>query len=313
MASWEVTTAADNLVSAEVVTADGRLLTASASENEDLFWAIRGGGGNFGVVTSFEFQLHEVGPIVLAGLALYSWDRVKEITSFFVDWVKKAPDELTPALFYNTAPPADFIPESAHGKPFATIALCYCGDLADGERLIAELRALGPEVDLIGQMPYVALQAMFNPLMPKGILSYAKSDYFDDITPEAIDTMIEWGAKKPSPLSLSHLNYYGGASSRVANDATPFAHRDAQFAYSQDSFWQDPSTSDIDIKWVQDYWQAMRAHSPRGSYVNFMADEGEDRVRESYGPNYDRLVSIKTKYDPTNLFRLNQNIKPSGG
>ncbi len=304
---------ADNLVSADVVTADGRYLTASSTENEDLFWAIRGGGGNYGVVTSLEFRLHEVGPTILGGLLLYPWDRAKEITEFFVDWIKKTPDELEVFLFYNNAPPAPFIPESAHGRPFAAMALCYCGNISEGEALVETLRALKPEVDLVGPMPYVGLQSMFDPLMPKGILSYAKSDYFDDITPEAIETMLAWAEKKPSPLSFTHLNYYGGASSRMANDASPFAHRDAKFAFSEDSFWEDPSTSETDINWVKDFWQAMRAFSPRGAYVNFMADdEGDDRIRESYGANYDRLVTIKTKYDPTNLFHLNQNIKPKG-
>ncbi len=303
---------ADNLVSADVVTANGSFLPASETENEDLFWAIRGGGGNFGVVTSFEYRLHPVGPLVLGGPAFFSWDRAKEVTQFYLEFVKDVPDELTTMLFYWTAPPAPFLPESIHGKKVALIASCYAGAAEDGEAVVAPIRKLGPEVDLLGPMPYAMLNSMFDPLLPKGILSYSKSDYFDGFSEAAIDEMIAWADKKPAPLSLTHLNHFGGAIGRVANDATPFAHRDAPFAFSQDAFWDDPAESEANIKWVQDFWQAMRAFSPRGAYVNFMADEGEDRIRESYRGNYDRLVALKRKYDPTNLFHLNQNIKPNG-
>jgi FAD/FMN-containing dehydrogenase len=304
--------AADNLISADVVTADGRLLTASETENEDLFWAIRGGGGNFGVVTSFEFRLHPVGPIVLAGPAIFSWDRAREVTEFYVDFVKDLPDELTTALFYWTAPPVDFLPESMHGEPIVLITSCYAGPAEDGEAVVAPIRALGPEVDMLAPMPYSMLNAMFDPLLPKGTLSYAKSDYFDEISDAAIDVMLAWAEKKPPNLSLTHLNHFGGAVARLPNDATPFAQRDADFAFSQDGIWTDPAETDASIEWVKGYWEAMRAFSPRGAYVNFMDDEGEDRIREAYQDNYDRLVAIKTKYDPTNLFHLNQNIRPSG-
>ncbi len=304
--------AADNLVSADVVTADGSFLTASEKENEDLFWAIRGGGGNFGVVTSFEYRLHPVGPIVLAGPAIFSWDRAREVTEFYLDFVKDLPDELTTALFYWTAPPVDVLPESLHGKPVVQIACCYAGPAEDGEAVVAPIRELGPEVDLLAPMTYSALNTMFDPLLPKGTLSYAKSDYFDEISEAAIDVMIAWAEKKPPNLSLTHLNHFGGAVARVPNDATPFAHRDAVFAFSQDGIWNDPAETDASIEWAKGFWQAMRAFSPRGAYVNFMEDEGEDRIREAYRGNYDRLVAIKTKYDPTNLFHLNQNIRPNG-
>ena len=301
---------ADNLVSADVVTANGDFLTASETENADLFWALRGGGGNFGVVTSFEYRLHPVGPLVLAGAAFFLWDRAKEVTDFYLDYVKDLPDELTTALFYWNAPPAPFLPESIHGQRVAIIAACYAGAAEAGERVVAPIRALKPAVDMLAPLPYTALQSMFDPLFPKGIYSYAKSDYFDKIPPAMVDDMIAWAERKPAPLSFTHLNHFGGAMGRVANDATPFAQRDATFAFSQDAFWDTPEETDANVQWVKDYWQAMRAYSPRGAYVNFMADEGEDRVRESYRGNYDRLVQIKRKYDPTNLFRLNQNIKP---
>ena len=301
---------ADNLVSADVVTAAGDLLRASETENADLFWAIRGGGGNFGVVTSFEYRLHPVGPLVLAGPTFFLWDRAKEITDFYLEYVQELPDELTTVLYYWTAPPAPFLPESLHGQPVVIIAACYAGAAKAGEGVVAPIRALKPAADMLGPLPYTGLQAMFDPLFPKGIYSYAKSDYFDVIPTAMVDDMIAWAERKPTPLSLTHLNHFGGAMSRVANDATPFAHRDAMFAFSQDAFWEGPEATAPNVTWVKDYWQAMRTHSPRGAYVNFMADEGEDRVRESYRGNYDRLLQIKRKYDPANLFRLNQNIKP---
>ena len=301
---------ADNLVSADVVTAAGDLLRASETENADLFWALRGGGGNFGVVTSFEYRLHPVGPIVLAGAAFFLWERAKEITNFYLDYVKDLPDELTTAMLYWNAPPAPFLPESIHGQRVAIIAACYAGAAEAGEGVLAPIRALKPAVDLLAPLPYTALQSFFDPLFPKGIYSYSKSDYFDVIPTAMVDDMIAWAERKPAPLSITHLNHFGGAMARVANDATPFAQRDARFAFSQDAFWEGPKDTAANVQWVKDYWQAMRAYSPRGAYINFMADEGEDRLRESYRDNYDRLVQIKRKYDPTNLFRLNQNIKP---
>ena len=290
---------ADNLVSADVVTAAGDSLRANETENADLFWALRGGGGNFGVVTSFEYRLHPVGPLVLAGPTFFLWDRAKEITDFYLEYVQALPDELTTALYYWTAPPAPFLPESLHGQPVVIIAACYAGAAKAGEGVVAPIRALKPAADMLGPLPYTGLQTMFDPLFPKGIYSYAKSDYFDVIPTAMVDDMIAWAERKPTPLSLTHLNHFGGAMSRVANDATPFAHRDAMFAFSQDAFWEGPEATAPNVKWVKDYWQAMRTHSPRGAYVNFMADEGEDRVRESYRGNYDRLLQIKRKYDPS--------------
>ena len=303
--------AADNLISADVVTANGELVTANATEHADLFWALRGGGGNFGVVTSFEFQLHPVGPTVLAGGAFFSWDRLEEITTFYLDYVKNVPDELTTMLFYWGAPPAPFLPQAIHGKNVAIIALCYAGPIEEGEKVVAPVRALAPSVDLIGPMPYTALQAMFDPIVPKGTCAYIKSDYFDDVPPAMVDDMIAWARRKPYAMSMGRLNHFGGAMGRVADDATPFPHRKARFAFSPDALWSKPEEADASVQWVKGYWQALRAYSPRGAYVNFMDDdEGQERVRESYKGNYDRLVQIKRQYDPTNLFRLNQNIKP---
>ena len=302
--------AADNLISADVVTANGEFVTANDRENADLFWALRGGGGNFGIVTSFEFRLHPVGPIVLAGGAFFSWDRLTEITEFYLDYVKTVPDELTTMLFYWSAPPAPFLPESIHGRNVAIITACYAGPIEAGEKVVAPIRALKPTVDILGPLPYVALQAMFDPIVPKGMCGYVKSDYFDDIPRAMVDDMVAWAERKPYAMSMARLNHFGGAMSRIADDATPFPHRKALFAFSQDALWNNPEEADASVQWAKGYWQALRAYSPRGAYVNFMEEEGEDRVRESYRGNYDRLVQIKRRYDPTNLFRLNQNIKP---
>jgi FAD/FMN-containing dehydrogenase len=302
--------AADNLLSADVVTAKGELVKASEHENADLFWALRGGGGNFGVVTSFEFRLHPVGPLVLAGAAFFSWNRLREITDFYIDYVRHLPDELTTMLFYWTAPSVPFLPASIHGQNVAIISACYAGAIDAGEEVVAPIRALKPAVDLLGPMPYTALQSMFDPLVPKGTYGYAKSDYFDTIPSEMVDHMVAWAQKKPGAMAMAHLNHFGGAMSRIANDATPFAHRDALFAFSPDALWDKPEETEAHVNWAKGYWQALRSYSPRGAYINFLTDEGQDRVRESYQGNYDRLVRIKRKYDPTNVFRLNQNIKP---
>jgi FAD/FMN-containing dehydrogenase len=302
--------AADNLLSAQVVTASGELVTASDTENPDLFWALRGGGGNFGVVTSFEFRLHSVGPLVLAGGAFFAWNRLKEVADFYLDYVKNLPDELTTALCYRTAPSASFLPASIHGQNVAVISACYAGAIDAGEKVVAPIRALKPTVDLLGPMRYTALQAMFDPLVPKGTCAYMRSDYFDEVPPAMVNDMVAWAEKKPGALAMAQLHHYGGALSRRANDATPFAHRDAKFAFSPNALWNEPDATEAHVKWAKGYWQALRSYSPRGAYVNFLTDEGQDRVRESYQGNYDRLVRIKRKYDPANLFRLNQNIKP---
>ena len=294
--------AADNLMSADVVTANGELLTASETENADLFWALRGGGGNFGVVTSFEYRLHPVGPIVLAGGAFFLWDRAKEITEFYLDYVKDLPDELTTMLFYWTAPPAPFLPESIHGQKVAIIAACYAGAIEAGERVVAPIRALKPTVDILGPLPYTALQSMFDPMFPKGIYSYAKSDYFDEIPPAMVDDMIAWAERKPDALSMAHLNHFGGAMSRMANDATPFPHREATFAFSQDALWDKPEETEANVQWVKDYWQAMRAYSPAGRTSTSWRTKARTVCGRATGAITIVCVQIKRKYDPTTCF-----------
>jgi hypothetical protein len=200
---------ADNLLSADVVTANGELVTADERDNADLFWALRGGGGNFGIVTSFEFRLHPVGPIVLAGGAFFSWNRLREITEFYLDYVRTIPDELTTALFYWSAPAVPFLPESIHGRNVAIISVCYAGAIDAGDKVVAPIRALRPAADLVGPMPYTALQAMFDPLVPKGIYAYLKSDYFDHNPSAMVNDMVAWAERKPGPLAMAHLNHCG--------------------------------------------------------------------------------------------------------
>ena len=302
----------DNLLSVDIVTADGSFLTASATENEDLFWGVRGGGGNFGIATSFQYQLHSVGPLVLGGPIFYPLEKAKELLHFYRDYCATVPDELTSMFLLMTVPPAPFIPEHLHGKFMPAIGICYAGPVEAGEKVVQPLKSFGPpELDLVHALPYTMLQSMFDESAPHGILAYAKSDYYNELSDAMIDTIVSRAPTVPSPLSLQHLNHYGGAVSRVPADATPSIHRHAEWAFSFDSLWTDPDESDTNIQWTREFWEALRPFAAQGSYVNFLVDEGEDRIKEAYGPNYDRLKALKVKYDPTNMFRLNQNIRPT--
>lgn len=260
-------------------------------------------------MTSFEYQLHPLGPTVLAGPAFFRGDRAMELARFYRDYVESLPDELTTAFFLMTAPPAPFLPEGLHGKPVVVIAACYAGPVGQGEAVVAPVRALKPEVDMMGPMPYTMLQSMFDPFVPHGLLWYAKSDYFDDLSDGLLEEIVRWAATPPAPETLLHLNHFGGTVSRL--DGTPFNHRKARFAYSIDGAWTDPSLTERSIRWTREYWEALRPYAARGAYVNFLGDEGHDRVKEAYGPHYERLVAVKRKYDPQNLFRMNQNIPPN--
>lgn len=301
----------DNLVSVDVVTADGRFLTANASENPKLFWAVRGGGGNFGIVTSFEFALHPVGPEVLAGPVFYPQAKAKEVLDFYRAFVTSVPDELTTMLAFMTAPEAPFLPESIHGAPMVAIVACYSGPLDQGENVVRPLREFGPPAaDLLGPMPYTVLQTMFDDVSPPGQLHYSKTHHFDDLSDGAIDTIAGIAAGVPSALTVVHLNHYEGAFGRVGQEETPLSYRDAPFAFTFSTTWTDPSESEAQIRWARESWEAIRPFSNGRAYVNFMEDEGEDPVRAAYGPNYKRLVALKQEYDPSNFFRLNQNIRP---
>ncbi len=303
--------AADNLTSVDVVTADGELLTASTTGNSDLFWGVRGGGGNFGVVTSFELQLHPVGPIVLGGLLAHHARDGRELLRFYREFIKDTPNELTTLAVYLTAPPAPFLPTEVHGKHLMAIALCYAGKIEEGEKLLDPLRKFGkPVVDHIQPMPYTVLQSMFDQSAPPGVQNYWKSSYINGLTDTAIDTLLECGAKITSPMSAIHIHQLGGAITSIAEDATAFSHRNAPFIVNLVSTWQDPRENQKHIAWTRNSFAAIEPFA-MGAYVNFMGEEGDERVVAAYGEKkFKQLASLKKKYDPTNLFRLNQNIKP---
>ena len=300
----------DNLLSAEVVTADGRTLTASEQENEDLFWAIRGGGGNFGVVTSFDFQLHPVREIY-GGPMLFEVDDAATVLSFYRDFIRKAPEELGGFPAWQIAPPLPFIPEDRHGDPFLIFIACWAGPIEEGEAALKPLREVAPVVaEHVGPMPYPALNSAFDELVPAGLQHYWKANFVKDLTDEAIDAHLEHGPKVPAVNATVHIYPINGACHRVAPDATAFAYRDATFATVIAGMWPDAADNERNIAWVRDFYEATAPHSEEGGYVNFMSDDDQDRVSVNYGQNYDRLVDVKRKYDPDNLFHLNQNIRP---
>lgn len=294
--------ACDNLLSADVVTADGRLLTASDEENEDLFWGIRGGGGNFGVVTLFEYQLHPVGPVLGGGLR-YSAAQARDFLRFYHEFASTCPDELSTAASLGRAP---------DGSIIVGVAVCYCGPIETGERVLRPLRNFGsPLEDNIQPMSYRALQSAPDVGFPFGQQHYWKSSYLKHLSDEAIEVMIRFVAEMPSPISGVGLQQMHGAASRVDPAATAFPHRDEHYDFLILSQWADPSDSEENIQWTRAFFEAMQPFFEKGVYVNNLGEEGEDRVKEAYGANYERLVALKDKYDPTNLFRLNQNVRPT--
>ena len=292
----------DNLLGADVVLADGRLVHASSTEHPDLFWALRGGGGNFGVVTSFEYRLHEVGPLIIGGLVVHPFPRAKEVLKFFGDFLRTAPDELVAAAVLMTAP---------DGNKACGIAVAYPGDIAEGERLVAPIKQFGPPVmDVIGPMPYLAQQALIEAAMPPNVLNYWKAEFLRDVSGGLIDVAVDAYASAPSPLSSILFYPIRGAASRVSPDDTAFPHRRG-YHFGIYSLWTDPSRNDQNIAWVRQTWTGVQSFVSGGVYVNELGeDDGVDRVEMAFGPNYDRLQRIKAKYDPNNVFRLNANIAP---
>ncbi len=294
--------ACDNLVSADVVTADGRFLTVSATENEDLFWAIRGGSGNFGVVVSFEYQLHPLGQ-VLAGAVLHPFEQATEVLRFYHEFASGCPDELSTVGALLPAP---------DGTPVVGIAVCYCGSLEDGEEVVQPLRSFGsPIMDFIGPMSYVDVQSMFDDWFPPGRQHYWKSNFLSELTDTSIETLVEYMARKPSQATFTYLQQMHGAASRVPATDTAFPHRQEHYDLGILSQWDSPADTEENIRWTREFWEAMQPHVEEGVYVNNLGDEGQERVEAAYGPNYERLVELKNKYDPTNLFSINQNIKPT--
>jgi FAD/FMN-containing dehydrogenase len=305
--------AVDNLLSVDLVTADGELVTASEDENPDLFWGVRGGGGNFGVVTSLQFRLHPVGPIVLAGPIFHPLEDAPAVLRFYREFAAAAPDELTTIVELELAPPLPFLPEDVHGKPIVMVGACYAGRPEDGVEVVRPLKEFGSAIaDRLEPKPYLALQSMFDPLVPHGWHRYWKSVELPPLTDEAIDTLIDQTSRITSPRSYTIILQLGGALSRVPEDATAFGQRDATHDVVINAVWtEDELDGDRHIAWARGFFDAMQPHALDRVYVNFLGDEGPDRVRQAYGgARYDRLVELKRAYDPTNLFRLNQNIQP---
>ena len=305
---------ADNLLAAEVVTADGRVIRAASDENEDLFWALRGGGGNFGVVTSFEFGLTPVGPLVHLGMFMYAPDQGGDLFRFAREYVKGLPDECGVFLAGLSAPPEPFVPEEHHLAPVYAFVIVGFGDADTHAELIEPVRqAVPPLVELVTPMPYTALQQMFNGSAPWGILAYEKAVYLDELSDGAIDVILEQQPKKAFPLSFLPIFVLGGAYSRVADDATAFGgSRSHTYIVNIAAAAPTPELYEAERDWVRTFWSALSSHAVGvGSYVNFMTEPDEDRVRAAYGPQkYERLAQIKTRYDTDNLFHLNANIHP---
>jgi FAD/FMN-containing dehydrogenase len=300
----------DNLLSADVVTADGRLVTASEDANDDLFWALKGGGGNFGVATSLEYRLYPVGEIY-GGPIFYPVECVGDVMRFYREFIAEAPRELGAFFAFQVAPPLPFIPEDRHGETMCLIVTCWAGPPDEGERAIAPLLEAAPVVaQHVGPMPYAALNSAFDALLPPGLQHYWKADFVAELTDEAIAAHVEHGPRVPCVEATMHLYPIDGACHDVASDETAFAYRDARFACVIAGMWPDPADNERNIAWVRDYWQAIHPHSEPGGYVNFMAGDDQERIRANYGGNFDRLVSVKRKFDPQNLFHMNQNIHP---
>ena len=302
----------DQLLSVELVTASGDRLRASEDENPDLFWGVRGGGGNFGIVTEFEFQLHPVGPTVLAGPLFWPMSESPRLLRFYRDWIADAPDELMTIVVHRRAPALPFVPEELHGAPVVGVACCWCGDLDAGEDVIAPLKQFGsPILDLCVPKPYVEHQAMFDPSFPHGWWYYMRACDVAELSDEVIDITVEHAGRISSPLTAFPIWQMGGAVSRVPDNATAFNGRDAGHTFNLTAVTDDPDRFDEERRWSRDFFAALQPHQT-SVYVNFLMDEGEERVREAYGAEkYDRLVALKRRYDPENLFRLNQNIRPS--
>jgi FAD/FMN-containing dehydrogenase len=301
----------DNLVSADVVTADGNFRVASERENPDLFWALRGGGGNFGVVTSFEYRLHPVKD-VFVGLIFFELSAARQVLEFYRQYIASAPEEMGAFFAFQIAPPLPFIPAKRHGETLCLIVACWSGPLEKGEQALQPIRKAGPvAAELVTPMPFPALNSAFDALLPPGLQHYWKASFASEITDGAIAAHVEHGPKVPVVNSTTHIYPINGVCNRVAADATAFAYRHAHFATVIAGMWPDAADNAKNTRWVKDYYAALQPHSLAGGYVNFMAEDDQGRIRENYKGNYDRLASIKKKFDPGNLFHINQNVKPS--
>jgi FAD/FMN-containing dehydrogenase len=301
----------DNLIGAEVVTADGKILRVNADEHSDLFWALRGGSGNFGVVTEFNFRLHEVGPELLSGLVVYPLEQAKDALRKYREIAAGLGDETAVWSVLRLAPPLPFLPEEVHGKPVVVFALCHAGDPDEGRQAIEPIRHLGtPYGEHIGVQPFTAWQQAFDPLLAPGARNYWKSHNFVELADGMIDLLVKYVAEVPSPHCEIFIGQLGGQTNRLAPDATAYSHRDAEFVVNVHGRWETAAEDDRGIRWSRDFYRDAAPFATGGVYVNFMTEEETDRVGAAYGPNWDRLVEIKRRYDPENLFRMNQNIRP---
>jgi FAD/FMN-containing dehydrogenase len=304
----------DSLISADVVTPSGDLVRASAEENADLFWGIRGGGGNFGIVTAFEFSLHPVGPEILSGLIVHPFKDARAVLAYYRDFCAKAPDDLTVWAVMRKAPPLPFLPEAVHGTEVLILAALYAGDMAAGEKALAPLRAFGtPIADVISPHQFTAFQAAFDPLLTPGARNYWKSHDFLKLPDKLLDTLVGYVETLPDPQCEIFIAQMGGATNRVPADATAYRHREAEFIMNVHGRWSDASQDARCIAWCRELFDAAAPHATGGVYVNFMTEEETQRVEKAYGASYARLVKLKNEYDPTNMFRLNQNIQPATG
>jgi hypothetical protein len=301
----------DNLVSAEVVTADGQVLTASERDHPDLFWALRGGGGNFGVVTTFEYRLHPVAD-VYGGPIAYPVDRTEDILRFYREYLAEAPEELGGFVGFHLAPPLPFLPEEWHFKNVCLAVPCWSGPVDEGEKMIAPfLEAVEPVGSHVGPMPYPALNTAFDALLPAGLQHYWKASFARELSDGAIGVHADYGARVPAIQCAVHLYPIDGAVQRVGADETAFAYRDVDFSPVIAGMWEDPADNEANIAWVQDYHRALEPYEADGGYVNFMDADDQQRIAANYRGNYERLSAVKATYDPSNLFHLNHNIQPA--
>lgn len=302
----------DNLISADVVTADGRLVTASEREHDDLYWALRGGSGNFGVVTAMEFRLHPV-DTVLAGPVLFDLDRTADVIRLSDELITGAPEELGAFFAFQIGPPADFVPAELQGVTMCGVVACWSGSVEEGEKVLEPLRRFGPPlIDAVHVAPYPAVQCAFDGLVPRGLQHYWKASFLDEVTDGVIAAHVEHGPKVPAVSSTMHQYPINGAVQRVGKTETAFWHRDARYSPVIAGMWPDPADNEANIAWVRDYYAALAPHSREGAYVNFLDADDSSRLRAVYGDNWDRLVEVKRAWDPDNVFHVNQNIVPGG-
>lgn len=304
----------DNLLSVELVTADGRKLKASETENSDLFWAVRGGGGNFGVVTLFDFKLHKVGPEVFTGFLVFPLDQAKQVLKHYKQFTSNVPDELCVITVCRHAPPLPFLPENVHGQKVIILAVFYTGDTVQGEKFVDTLRSFGePYGELIGQMPFVDWQKMFDPLLVPGARNYWKTHNFTELSEAFFDTLIDYVHKMPSPHCEIFVADFSGAPNRIPAESTAYSNRDTVYMMNVHGRWEDEEDDEKCITWARSFFKASKPFASSGAFINFMTADETDRIESAYGINYKKLVEIKSKYDPDNIFHHNQNIKPTKG